>query len=97
MSALYSDPVVRRRLAEYLGGDSLDEATAFFRNQLAAARPQENPGIHWHSNGAFVYQHEADGNLARLIRPVAEITDCSHGVCRGTCGNACFTPPSMIW
>lgn len=30
MSGLYSDPAVRRRLAEYLGGDSFDKATAVY-------------------------------------------------------------------
>ncbi len=30
MSAFYSDPAIRRRLAEYLGGDSLETATAFY-------------------------------------------------------------------
>lgn len=30
MSALYSDPAIRRRLTEYLGGDSLDSATAVY-------------------------------------------------------------------
>lgn len=30
MSAFYSDPAIRQRLAEYLGGDSLDHATAFY-------------------------------------------------------------------
>lgn len=30
MSAFYSDPAIRRRLAEYLGGDSLDTATAVY-------------------------------------------------------------------
>jgi len=30
MSTFYFDPAIRRRLAEYLGGDSLDTATAFY-------------------------------------------------------------------
>lgn len=30
MSAFYSDPAIRRRLAEYLGGDSLGKATAVY-------------------------------------------------------------------
>lgn len=30
MSSFYSDPAIRRRLAEYLGGDSLDTATAVY-------------------------------------------------------------------
>jgi hypothetical protein len=54
MSAFYSDPAIRRRLAEYLGGDSLDTATAFYVT---------------HSNGCLLQRGELHppADLAKLM------------------------------
>lgn len=54
MSAFYSDSAIRRRLAEYLGGDSLESATAFYVT---------------HSNGCLFQRSELHppADLAKLL------------------------------